>query len=923
MMKSNKKRIIIVLAFLVLFALYIAISLRGEYLQTLEIGEQYLEVFKQNVKYKTYVVLINFAVLYILTYIITRFIKRGLKKFFEDDKKEMPKLPNKSISLIFSVIVSMIISNLITEKAMVAINSTWFGIADPIFNLDIGYYIFQKPFIETMLIYFIALMVVYSIYIAVYYIITFNVYFDKGIDPATLKKNTFIKQIITNIILIVIGVSALTIINVQDVVFGKFLNLSNNISLYGAGLIEVTIRVWGYRIFAFVILICAIMAIRYFRKEKFKKVMIALCGIPVYLVLLFVVMIGFDLIYVNNNELDKEKTYIEHNIAFTKNAYDINIDEIEIQNSGTITTEDINNNQDIISNINLLNEDTILETLKQYQTNSGYYSYNVTKPGLYNIDGQNELIYISPREIVSNDTRTYNNKTYEYTHGYGAVITSGSRVDENGNVEYIQSEFVNDNDKIKISEPRIYFGLETNEPIVTNAKNKQEYDYPLTSTTSNTNEYNGEAGLKLNFIDKLILGIKERKLGIAFSGSITKDSKIITTRNIIERAKTIMPYLKYDEEPYMIITDEGKLVWVLDAYTTSNKYPYSQETIIEYEGMKEKINYIRNSVKVLIDPYNGTTKFYITDKTDPIVAAYAKIYDGLFEDAENIPEGVAKHIVYSKYLYNIQAQMLEQYHNVQAEVLYRQDDVWDISKENTTRTTSTATGTYIEPYYTQVKTVDNNSSLLGLVIPYTISEKQNIISYLVGTYDEQNNKKLTLYKFKTENAILGTTQLDTLVEQDEKISKELNTLNTTGTRIEKNIIVVPVNNTLLYVEPIYQVMLNDETQVPLLKKVVVASGNKVAIGNDIKEALTNLLSQEAINIEIVSENKDELIEQIINANKNLEQSNISNNWEMIGKDMSKLQELIEQLEKIVEQEAIQKNEALDNVNTNVLTNSIQ
>lgn len=923
MMKSNKKRIIIVLAFLVLFALYIAISLRGEYLQTLEIGEQYLEVFKQNVKYKTYVVLINFAVLYILTYIITRFIKRGLKKFFEDDKKEMPKLPNKSISLIFSVIVSMIISNLITEKAMVAINSTWFGIADPIFNLDIGYYIFQKPFIETMLIYFIALMVVYSIYIAVYYIITFNVYFDKGIDPATLKKNTFIKQIITNIILIVVGVSALTIINVQDAVFGKFLNLSNNISLYGAGLIDVTIRVWGYRIFAFVILICAIMAIRYFRKEKFKKVMIALCGIPLYLVLLFVVMIGFDLIYVNNNELDKEKTYIEHNIAFTKNAYDINIDEIEIQNSGTITTEDINNNQDIINNINLLNEDTILETLKQYQTNSGYYSYNVTKPGLYNIDGQNELIYISPREIVSNDTRTYNNKTYEYTHGYGAVITSGSRVDENGNVEYIQSEFVNDNDKIKISEPRIYFGLETNEPIVTNAKNKQEYDYPLTSTTSSTNEYNGEAGLKLNFIDKLILGIKERKLGIAFSGSITKDSKIITARNIIERAKTIMPYLKYDEEPYMIITDEGKLVWVLDAYTTSNKYPYSQETIIEYEGMKEKINYIRNSVKVLIDPYNGTTKFYITDKTDPIVAAYAKIYDGLFEDAENIPEGVAKHIVYSKYLYNIQAQMLEQYHNVQAEVLYRQDDVWDISKENTTRTTSTATGTYIEPYYTQVKTVDNNSSLLGLVIPYTISEKQNIISYLVGTYDEQNNKKLTLYKFKTENAILGTTQLDTLVEQDEKISKELNTLNTTGTRIEKNIIVVPVNNTLLYVEPIYQVMLNDETQVPLLKKVVVASGNKVAIGNDIKEALTNLLSQEAINIEIVSENKDELIEQIINANKNLEQSNISNNWEMIGKDMSKLQELIEQLEKIVEQEAIQKNEALDNVNTNVLTNSIQ
>ena len=922
MKKNNKKRNIIVIVFLIIFVMYITISLRGEYLQTLEIGEQYVDVFKQNVKYKTAVVLINFIIVYMSTYIVTRFIKRGLKKFFDDDKKQMPKLPNKSISLILSVIVSIVTSNFITEKVMLAINSTWFGISDPIFNMDIGYYIFQKPFIESMIMYFIALMIIYSIYIALYYIITFNVYFDKGIDPKTLKKNTFIKQIITNIILIVIGVSGLTIINVQDIVTGKFLTLSNNTSLYGAGLIESTIKVWGYRVFAFVILICAIMAIKYFKKENFKKLMIALCGIPVYLIVLFVVMFSFDLIYINRNELDKEKTYIEYNIGFTKNAYDINVDEIEIQNSDTITTEDVINNQDIINNINILNKDIVLETLKQYQTNSGYYSYNVTKPNMYNINGQKELIYITPREIVSNDTRTYNNKTYEYTHGYGTIITSGSKVDENGNLEYIQSGF-KDNNKINVNEPRIYFGLATNEPIVINAKNKQEFDYPVTSTKSNTNTYNGDAGLKLNFIDRLILGIKERNLGIAFSSNFTKESKVITTRNIIERAKTIMPNLIYDREPYMIITDEGKQVWILDAYTVSNNYPYSQETIIEYEGTKQRINYIRNSIKVLIDPYNGTTKFYITDKTDPIATAYKKIYNGLFEDSEKIPENIAKHMVYSEFLYNIQAQMLKNYHNVQPEILYRQDDVWDISKENTSRTTSAVSGTYIKPYYTQVKTTDNNSSVMGLVIPYTISEKQNVISYLVGTYDEQSNKKLTLYKFKTENAILGTTQLDTLVEQDEQISKELNTLNVTGTKIEKNIIVVPINNTLLYVEPIYQVMLNDETQVPLLKKVVVASGNKVAIGDDINSALENLLSQDAIKIEFVSENKEELLQQIIDANKNLEQSNTSNNWEMIGKDMAKLQELIKQLETIVEQENVEKNEIIENENDKELTNSIE
>lgn len=899
---KSKKRAILVIAFLIILAIYIAVTLRGEYLQTLEIGEQYVEAFKQNIKYKIGVALVNFAVLYIATYITTRFIKRGLKKFFDDDKKEMPKLPNKSISLILSAVISIISSKLITEKVMLAFNTAWFGINDPIFNMDIGYYMFQKPFIEAIIIYFIALLAIYSIYIAVYYIIVFNKYFDKGIDRATLKKNTFLKQLITNLVLVVLGLSAITLVKVQDVVNTKFLTLSDGTGLYGAGLIEATIKTWGYRIFAFVILISAIMAIINFKKENFKKIMKWLCVIPAYLVTLFVVMISFDLIYVNKNELDKEKKYIAKNIEFTKNAYNINVDEIEIENSGTITKDEVNKNQEVISNVNILNENTVLENLEQYQTNSGYYSYDTTKPGIYNVEGKEELVYVSPREIISNDTRTYNNKTYEYTHGYGTIISSASSVDENGNLSYIQSDFKDENNKVRITEPRIYFGLQTNEPIVTNAKNKQEYDYPLTSTTSNTNTYEGKSGLKLGFIDRVILGVKEKNLGIAFSGNVTKESKIITTRNIITRAKTVMPYLKYDEEPYMVITDEGKLVWVLDAYTTSNNYPYSQETVIEYNGMKEKINYIRNSVKVIVDAYDGTTDFYITDKSDPIAIAYSNIYPELFKEGDEIPQDILKHMVYPKYLYNIQAKILERYHNVQPEVLYRADDVWDVAKENTSRTTSTATGTEIEPYYTMVKLTNSNSAQLGLVLPYTIVEKQNIASYLVATCDSQNNKKLTLYKFKTGSSILGTIQLDSLVEQDEKILNELNSLNVTGTKIQKNIIIVPINNTLLYVEPIYQIMLNDKSQVPQLKKVVVASGNKVAIGNNIQEAVTNLLSQEAISIEVEAEDKNELIKQIINANKNLEESNKSGNWEMIGKDMSKLQQLVQQLQTIVEQE---------------------
>lgn len=533
--------------------------------------------------------------------------------------------------------------------------------------------------------------------------------------------------------------------------------------------------------------------------------------------------------------------------------------------------------------------------------------------GVYNINGENTLAYISPREIISNETRTYNNKTYEYTHGYGTIITSASRTSDSGALSYINSSFENSENSVKISEPRIYFGLQTNDLIAINQNEDKEYDYPLTSTSNNYNTYDGKAGIKLGFFDRLILGIKEKNIKLAFSKDINSETNIIIKRNILDRVKKVMPYLEYDEEPYMIITDSGSLVWVIDCYTTSNSYPYSQVTnLLQDNGAIKKINYIRNSAKVLVDSYNGTMKFYITDKSDPIIMSYWKMYPELFEDLnEKIPEDISKHFVYPKYLYNIQKDILKQYHQVKPEVLYRSDDVWDTAKENTSKVT-TLVGTDIEPYYTIVKTVNNDKATLGLVLPYTISEKQNINAYLVGTYNEKGEKELKIYKFNKDSAILGTLQLDTLIEQDEKISVELKAIEVTGTKIEKNIIVIPVNNTLLYVEPIFQVLQNENKMSPILKKVIVASGNKVAIGNNIEEALNNLLSQEAVSIKIETDNIDDLIEEIIKANKNLTQSNQSNDWLLIGQDIEKLQSLITELEKLVEETKKEEKETTAN-----------
>ena len=895
--KKDKTRMFLVLAFLVLFAGISYIVLRGSYLEYLELGQKYVSVFSTNLKYRYTIMAVNFVVLYLMLYLTNRGIKKGLKPFFEKEKKTMPKLPNKSLSLVISAIASFVVSSMLTQKLMLIMSGASFGTQDPLFGLDIAYYVFQKPVLEFFAFYFIVLFVGLSIYMALYYVIVFNRYFD-GVEGSMLKESLFMKKLTRNILLVIIGVAVLTILNTQSMMFGKILTVNENTDIIGAGMTEATVKLWGYIIFAFVIIIFAYRALKYFKQGKTNKVLKNLAIIPGYLVALFIVMMSFDLLYVNSNELDKEKEYIAENIKNTKNAYDINIEESNIEDSGTITNSEVEENSNIINNIPIVSKDSVLKTLEDSQTVTGHFLYPNVNMAKYKINGKDQLVYLAPREIASTG-RTYNNKTYEYTHGNGEIITSATQINQTGNVQYIQKDIAGADEQINITEPRIYFGTETKETIATNTKNKQEYDYTDENGTDYTSQYNGQAGLKLEFLDRLILGITKGDINLAFSSQITSDSKILINREVTKRAKKALPYLIYDENPYTVVTNEGKIVWVVDAYTTTNCYPYSQYTSIEHDGIKEKINYIRNSVKVIIDAYDGTMTYYITDRTDPIAMAYRNIYPDLFTSLdEQIPEDISEHMVYPEFLYNVQAKILKIYHNVKSDVLYRADDVWDIAKYNSSKSTK-STGTYMKPYYTMVKTSDGDQ--LGLVQLYTPDEKQNIRAYLVGNTKNGENK-LKLYKFSSDSNIVGPMQLDKQIEEDETISAELESLNVTGTKLTKQMIAVPINNTLLYVEPVYQTMLN-ESEVPLLKKVIVASGNKVAIGDDLPKALTNLQSKYAVDIEV--ENTDDvegLIEAIIKANKNLDESNQNNDWEMMGKDVKKLQDLITSLEKVKQKE---------------------
>lgn len=890
--EKNRKitlRTLLVLIALVIFAFIAIVTIRAEYLNMKEIGKEYIAVFKRNVTNKVCVGIASFVITYIIVSISNKFIKKGLKTFFDDEKKQMPKLPNKSLSFVIALAVAMICGVTLAPAFAAFANAAVFGKTDGVFGTDISYYMFTLPFIQNVIITMIILFIALAVYTALYYIITFNVYFD-GVEGETIKKSLFLKQLIIYLLIVVILFSGYIIINSQNILTGDMLSIQDEdeTKLAGAGLTDITIKLWGYRILAVVIVVAVLRFLKYSNKKSFNQCVVSIAIVPVYLVCMFLVMVYFQEVYVGSNELDREKQYIKYNIEKTKEAYGININQIDISSYSTITDEEIKANSDLIKNIPLISEDVTLSMVEEHQEATGYYGYNRTRLAEYN----DKLIYITPREILNENGISYNNRTLKYTHGYSIVASTVADADEDGYAEYLLSDYTNEFDNIKITEPRIYFGLETNSVIATNTKFGQEYDYPITATTYNENVYEGKAGLTLNFWDRLVLGISQKDLKLAFSSYITDDTKIITNRNILNRVKTILPDITYDDNPYLVISKEGRLIWVIDGYTMSNQYPYSQMTVLvsKEDGSKEKINYIRNSVKVLVDAYDGTTTFYITDRTDPIIMTYENIYPGLFAKTD-IPEDIAEHFIYPEFLYQIQAQMIGMYHEVSEDTLYRGDDVWKI-----TPTTSSTSGASTKPYYTVVKTVDRKEKELGLVVTFNKEKKQSIISYLVGTYRD-GKPSLNLYKFNSNSNIAGIAGLNNQIDQDTTIAAELESLNSSGVRLIKEMKIIPIEDTLLYVEPVYQVMLNEEEEIPVLKKVIVASGNTVAIGNNLAEALENLFTDYAVDFEFVdSEDINTLIDAIVRANNNLQQSKDSNDFEMMGKDISRLENLIKQLE---------------------------
>lgn len=917
--KKSKKlriRVVIIITLIVLVIGYI--YARGNYLEIKDIGENYLSIFKTDIIYMAITFIINFIILYLAFYLTNRTLKKGLKVFFDDEKKEMPNFPNKSVCFIVSLIGSILSSKMLLNKILLCFSGSQFGMTDSIFNLDISFFVFIKPLIQFILVYFLVIMIATLVYAIAYALIVLNISFD-GVSRESIVKCDLIGKIGSRvkIIAVLIGliIIAFMVLNIGN---EKFMDIElgdgSSYSIYGAGNADKTIKLVGYILLAIFAVFSIFKAYKGLKEKSTRRVLGYIMVVPIYLIVLSLVLAFYQLIFIGSNKLERNQEYLLANIEKTKQAYGITQDIVSTQNidySGTLTESEIKQNQNLLENIAIVSKDNVLQDLSATQTVKGYYTFRQTQIASYNIEGKQRLVYLTPREI-SNQNATYSNKTYQYTHGYGSIITMAGKTDEYGNLINIQKDLETSENVVDIKEPRIYFGLETNNAIVINSK-KTELDYPISEEMENKEyTYTGNAGLNLNIFDRIILGIKEGDMNLAFSGTVTEDSKIITNRNILNRAKIIMPYLMYDENPYLVVDDSGNQVWVLDAYTTTNEYPYAQKVDL---GNDKQINYIRNSVKILINAYDGEMKFYITDRTDPIIMAYNKMYPNVFLNSSEIPQDISKHFIYPKYLYDIQTKIIEKYHNAESETLYRANDIWETASiQNNNKNEK------INSYYTMVKD-KNGIEEVGLIVPFSSYGKQNVISYMIGTTENGQNK-LKICEFLADSNVLSPTQLETQINQDETIASDIASLNVSGTKITKNLIAVPVNNTILYVETYFQQYINEDVQKPTLKRVVVASGNKVAIGNNIEEALENLSSTFAVNIDVEnSEDLEDLVKSIIKANDNVKNSSKNNDWKLFGEDMQELSRLIDELQKVVEENE-KENKDENNDESNRIENNL-
>lgn len=708
------------------------------------------------------------------------------------------------------------------EEVLSFQNRIAMGVIDPVFGRDIGFYLFQLPLLDairglTGFLLFAALLLV-----SVSYFIRGGM-LPKGtgvsIDPGAKKH----LSILTGLLIIVAA---------AGFYLDQFhLLLSSHTIITGAGYTDVHARLPVLRLLSVLTAASGVLFFVGVSRGAWK-----IAAFPLLLTAL-VYLAGFmaypsllQNLKVTPNELALERKFVEHHIKFTRFGYDLEGIEVRpFDVSYTLTSGDIERNNATIKNIRLWDDSPLLRTYSQLQQIRTYYKFVDVDNDRYTINGEYMQVMLSPRELSYNDlpSKSWINERMVFTHGFGIAMGPVSRISGEGLPEFLIKDIPPiSSGTVKVTRPEIYYGELSSDYVVVKT-NVPEFNYP-TSEGNVSTSYAGKGGIGLSSLfRKAVFAIKVKTAKLVLSSDITPQSKILYKRSIAERVRTVAPFLLYDKDPYIVVSDEGKLFWILDAYTYSGRVPYSSPL-----GRNAPYNYIRNSVKVVVDAYNGTVDFYISDPDDVLIKVYRSIFPRLFKPLPQMPDDLRKHIRYPKGFLQVQAQMYSSYHMTDPKVFYNKEDLWELP---------TYGKVAIEPYYTIMKLPGEKKEEYILLLPYTPSKRDNLAAWLAARCDEPNYGKLIVYTFPRDRLVFGPKQIDARIDQDSYIAQQLTLWGQRGSQVIRgSLLVIPIEGSLLYVQPLY--LAAEDKGLPELRRVILAYENNVVMEENLELGLQRLFS---------------------------------------------------------------------------------
>src|SRR6266480_386870 len=761
-----------------------------------------------------------------------RIVGRGREGLPEVIEFSLDKLPLRLIISAIALLLGLFIGFAQTgnwETVLKWLYAALFGRSDPLFGHDLGFYVFSLPVYNLTRDWGLLIIFLAAVMAVIIYWVRGDINYQPGefptVRPAAIRHLSALLAIFF-------------LLKAGGYVLQRYgLMTSNNGVVFGAAYTDVYLRLPLLVALVGASLVAAALSAANIWLRDIRLPVAAVALVFVVSLVETVVPGLFQSYWVKPDELRLESRYIANNIAFTRYGFALeNISGAPFPAKGKLTPQVTAANDVTIQNIRWWDPRPLLDTYRQLQEIRLYYDFHDIDVDRYVIEGSYRQVLLSARELNQSklpaDAQTWINQRFKFTHGNGIAMNPVNRFDNEGlPVFYVKDIPPVGPPEIKIDRPEIYFGEETRNYVVVGGDTK-EFDYAQ-GQENVYNVYQGRDGVSLGSLwRRALFAWSFGDFRLLISDNVTATSKILFRRLVQERIQRIAPFLRLDRDPYLVVND-GRLIWLQDAYTLSDSLPYSQ---LRQPG---SINYIRNSVKIAVDAYDGNPVFYIADPKDPIVLTYQRIFPTMFQPMESMPDSLRKHIRYPEDLFIIQASTYGTYHMKDPEVFYNKEDLWNFPRESHKGQETTT----MQPYYTIMRLPGESREEFILMLPMVPNNRDNMIAWLAARCDGANYGKVIEFTFSKENLIYGPAQIEARIDQDTTISQQLSLWNQTGSRVIRgNLLAIPIEDTLLYVEPLY--LSAESRQLPELKRLIASTGDRVVMAQTVESLLAALFTQE-------------------------------------------------------------------------------